>query len=60
MVEPPQRLLDLGEFYLGLCDDDAQGLEALFVVGLVVDARLVLVGAVVLDLLARVLDLCQA
>lgn len=60
VVEASQRPLNLSEFLLGLCNGGAAVLETLFVVGLVVGARLILVCAKVLDLLARVLDLGKA
>lgn len=60
VVETSQRPLGLTELLLGLGDDGPEGLEALLVVGLVARARHVLVRAVVLDLLAAVLDFCQA
>ena len=60
VVEFPQHLLDVLELLLGLRDRLGQALEALFVVRLVVRARLVLVCAKVLYLLAAVLHLGQA
>lgn len=60
VVETSQRPLDLAELLLGLRNDGSERLEALLGVGLIASASLVLVRAVVLDLLAAVLDFRQA
>ena len=57
MVEALEQALDVAELALSLLDGDAELLEALVVVGHVACARLVLVLAKVLNLLARVLNL---
>jgi hypothetical protein len=59
VVELFQHLLDIVELLLRLLDGALELVEA-DVVGLVASARLVLVGAKVLDLLARVLDFGEA
>lgn len=60
MIEPPEGLFDLAELFLGLGDYCLEAGQALFVVGLILGPCLVLVGAKVLNLLARVFDLCEA
>lgn len=60
VVEFPQHLLHVLELLLGLCNRLCQTLEALLVVRLVVCARLILVCAEVLYLLAAVLDLGES
>lgn len=59
VVELLEHLLNLVELVLGLLDDLRKALQRLFFLD-VFCARLVLQLAVVLDLLARVLDLGQA
>lgn len=60
VIEPPERPLGLTEFLFGLRDRVLQFRKTDVVAQLITRARLVLVGAEVLDLLARVFDLCQA
>lgn len=59
LVEVLEHLLDLGKLRLRLRDGGLELLAALLL-GDVLDARLVLLGAKVLDLLARVLYFCEA
>jgi hypothetical protein len=58
-VEVLEHVLDLGEFRLRLRNGCLELIAALFL-GDVLDARLVLLGAKMLDLLTRVLYFCEA
>jgi len=60
MIEPPERLFSIHKLLLGLRNGDFEFTQTDVIRGLVVGARLVLVRAKVLDLLARVLDFGQA
>lgn len=60
MIKLAQRALNLFKLLLGLRNRGREQAQALLVIGLVPRPRLVLAGAVVLDLLARVLDFCEA
>ena len=59
MVELFQHLLHVGEFFLDLFDDNLQQLEPLLFCD-VICTRLVLLLAIMLDLLTRVFDFCEA
>ena len=60
MIEPPEQPLHLLELLLCLRNRHLEAGQTHLVVDLVLGPRLVLVGSKVLNLLARVLDFCQA
>ena len=59
MIKPPERPLDIAKLDLGLRNGVPEIAQTHVVARLVARARLVLVRAEMLDLLARVLDLGQ-